>query len=329
MRSVVYQSNNTMKRLFFIFFLLLNIYTSYGCSCSHREMTQKEYDKYSLIFIGEIIEVEDCDNKGYQKFIFEIEQIFKGQTTKSISGFNNCGGICNYSYKVGQKWLVYSNPEYGLINDQHACNPSIAIALKKNEVLIGTDYNISKQNWEFEIGFLQSRVTKDVKIVNFQFVKIVPLLKNSFILGIVMLFFLLCFKFRLRLLTYSIGLGLISGVFYYLLISTVFFPKFIEFKITHIFLVFGFVFISNFIYLTWKKEKLDFKKSFIFNYLIYLSMMITIIYMIFLNEHHKIELNTGFYKVLFIILGVGTFFSLFIATVFSLKEYFTIKNKKY
>ena len=178
-----------MKKLLFIFFLLLNTYKSYSCSCGHKKITQEEYDNYSLIFIGEIIEVEDCDNKGYQEFTFKIEQILKGQTTKFVSGFNNCGGVCNNLYKRGQKWLIYSNPEYGLINDQYACNPSIIIALEENKVLIGPDYYVSKQDWEFEINFLQNRINKDVKIVNFQFIKIIPLLKQIFILGLLFLFF--------------------------------------------------------------------------------------------------------------------------------------------
>ena len=177
-----------MKKLLVLFFTLFNIYNSFSCSCSHKTITQQEYDKYSLIFIGKITKVEDCDSEGYQEFTFEVEQIFKGQTTKFVSGFNNCGGTCNYLYNLNQKWLVYSNPEYGLINDQYACNPSIAIANKENEILIGKDYNISDKEWNFEVDFLQSRITKDVKIVNFQFEKFVPLLRNILIVTILILF---------------------------------------------------------------------------------------------------------------------------------------------
>ena len=97
----------TMKRLLFIFFLLLNASKSYSCSCSHKKMTQEEYDNYSLIFIGEIIEVEDCDDRGYQEFTFEIEQVFKGQITKIVSGFNNCGGVCNNLYKTWSKMVNF------------------------------------------------------------------------------------------------------------------------------------------------------------------------------------------------------------------------------
>ena len=315
-----------MKKLLVLFFILLNTYNSFGCSCSHKKITQKEYDEYSLIFIGEIVEVEDCDNKGYQEFTFEIEQIFKGQATKFVSGFNNCGGVCNYSYKLGQKWLVYSNPEYGLINDQYACNSSVAIALEKNKVLIGTDYNISKQDWEFEVGFLQSRITKDVKIVNFQFIKIVPLLKKIFILGALILFFLLSYKFKLKLLSYSIGLGIIGGLLYYLLISLYLFQKLKSLRIIHVFVVFGFLLISNFIYLISTKSKLTFKKSFVFNYVTYISFVITIIYTVITNEHQKIEFNTFHYKGFLIILGIGILFSLFVALIF--ESYMRLKIKK-
>lgn len=219
-----------MKKSFFIFFLSLSIYKSYSCSCTHYKITQEIYDNYSLIFTGEIVEVEDCDNFGYQKFTFQIEQVFKGQTTKFISGLNNCGGVCNFLYKKGQKWLVYSNPNpngYGLINDSNACNQSIPIHNNENEWLSVNEYNSYKKNLQFEIDFLKNRKIKDSKIVNFQFIKFIPFLKNILILGIILSLFLLCFKLEFKILPYSFGLGIISAIFYYLLLKHFLFPDLI------------------------------------------------------------------------------------------------------
>ncbi|WP_272149478.1 hypothetical protein [Tenacibaculum aiptasiae] len=304
-----------MKKLFILFIILTNIYKSYSCSCSHKKITQKKYDNYSLIFIGEIVEIEDCDTRGYQEFTFRIEQIFKGQTTKFVSGFNNCGGVCNYSYKLGQKWLVYSNPKHGLIKDQQACNQSIIIFNDENEWLNKNDYNIYKKELKFEVDFLQTRKTKDSKIVYFQFTTYIPFLKNIFILGVIILFFLLCFKLKIKLLPYSIGLGIISGSFYYLLLINFLFPKLMKPVIIHIILILSFLLISNIIYLTWVKDKFNFKKSFVYNYLSYISFIITTIYMIISTEHsQEIVYSNVFNKYFFFIIGIGIFFSLFSAT---------------
>lgn len=314
-----------MKKLFFIFLLLISIYKSYSCSCNHKKVTQEIYDNYSLIFMGEIIEVEDCDNLGFQKFTFEIEQIFKGQTTKFVSGYNNCGGVCNFLYLKGQKWLVYSNPnEYGLINDSDACNQSIIIHQSENKWLSENDYNNFKESLKIEIDFLKSRKTKDSKIVNFQFIKFIPFLKNIFIVGVIILLFLLGFK----TLSYSIGLGIISGILYYSLIKNFLFPKLIGFKIIHITLIFSFMLISNFIYFISTKDKIRFKKTIIYNCFSYVSIIITTVYMIFSNEHQKIEYDENFYKPFFLIISIGIPFSFFVTIILLVGKNILLKIKK-
>ncbi|OSY87804.1 hypothetical protein WH52_10295 [Tenacibaculum holothuriorum] len=318
-----------MKKLFFIFFLLLNTYNSYSCSCKHKKITQEIYDTYSLIFTGEIIDVEDCDNLGYQKFTFEVEQIFKGQTTKFISGYNNCGGVCNFLYKKGQKWLVYSTPNaYGLINDSYACNQSIIIYSSENELLSKNDFNNYKEALKFEFDFLKIRKTKDSKIVNFQLIKLIPLLKNIFIFCLITLFLFLCYRLKIKLLPYSIGIGIINGFFYYFLISKFLFPKLMGFKIIHITLIFAFLFILNLIYLTLLKEKLNFKQSFIYNYVSYISIVITTFYMIFLNLHQEVEYNKDFYKAFSFIIGIGIVFSLITTIVKLIGKNILLKIKK-
>ncbi|SNR14149.1 hypothetical protein [Tenacibaculum jejuense] len=301
-----------MKKILFVCFFILQIKNAYGCSCSRDQINQEEYDKYTLIFLGKIIQVEDCDNEGYQEFTFEIEELFKGQTTTFVSGFNNCGGVCNYGYKIGQKWLVFSNPEYGLINDQHACNASLIVAHEENETLIGKDDYLSLKDWEFEITFLNSRKTKDVKIVSFQFVQVIPILKEVIILGFFFFIFFFSIKFKLKLVLYSFGFGSIAGVSYYsVLISN--FPEPINYVLI-ISLIMLFLLIASAIYYIGTKEKLIFKTSLIFNFITYATFIITTIFMIVLNRHQSITYNTSFFTILLMVLGVGIFFSLFVSS---------------
>ncbi len=317
-----------MKKTILILIILLLISSNaIACSCGYDKITQDEYDNYSLIFIGEIIEVEDCDNWGYQEFSFKIERLFKGQTTEIVSGFNNCGGICNSPYKLGEKWLVYSNPNYGLINDQHACNQSTRIALK-NKVLIDTDYNISKQDWDFEIDFLENRITNNVMIVNFQFIKFVPLLRNIFILVMLFLFLLICYKFNLKLLGFSVCIGVISGFLYYLFISSDLFLQLKDYRIINVFIILGVLFVSSFLGFRKRKDKYGFKELFYFNYLIYITTVITCLYIIVLNEYQKIEYPPHFYKILFFILIAGIMFSVFVALIILIGRRIKLKKLK-
>lgn len=318
-----------MKKLFFIFFLSLTIYKSYSCSCAHDKITQEIYSNYSLIFTGEIVEVEDCDNLGYQKFTFEIEQIFKGQTTKLISGYNNCGGVCNFLYEKRQKWLVYSNPnKYGLINDSDACNQSIIIHRSENKWLSGKDYVNYKKNLNFEIDFLKSRKTKNSEIINFQFKQYIPFLKNIFILGVILSIFLLCFKLNIKTLPYSVGLGIINGILYYTLVKNFLFPKLMDYRTIHILLIFSFILISTFIYFISTKEKLRLKKLIIYSYCSYISTVITTIYVIFTNNHQEVEYNVNFYKALLFLIGIGILFSLFVTIFILIGKKIQLKIRK-
>ncbi len=318
-----------MKKLFFIFFLSINIYNSYSCSCKHNEITQEIYNDYSLIFTGEIVEVEDCDNLGYQKFTFEIEEIFKGQTTKFISGYNNCGGVCNFLYKKGQKWLVYSNPnKYGLINDSYLCNQSITIYNSENRWLSGDQYTKYRENLKFEIDFLKTRKTIDAKIVNYQLIKFIPFLKHFLILGVIISLFLVFLKLKIKILPYSIGIGIVSGILYYSLLRNFFLSIPIKFKIIYIVLIFGFMFISNFIYFLFTKEKVRFKKSVIYNYFSFSSIVITTLYMMVSNEHQEVEYNENFHKTFLFIIAIGIPFSLLVTTILLIGKNIQLRIKK-
>jgi len=192
-----------MKSIQIIILLIIFSFKSFGCSCGYEKITQKDYDNYKLIFIGTIVEVQDCNKQGYQQFAFEVAKVFKGQTTRIVEGLNNCGGSCNYLYKKGQEWLIYSNPEYGRINDQYACINSIRIKSSENEYLIGSPYHISTQIWNEELDFLKARISSEQKIVSFQFVQMIPIIIGIAIWGLVAMTILICIRFRKKLLFFK------------------------------------------------------------------------------------------------------------------------------
>ncbi|MEN7548813.1 hypothetical protein AAG747_12905 [Rapidithrix thailandica] len=314
--------------LLFIVLIFLFTSKSFGCGCGFERITQEDFDRYSLIFTGKLVKATACDEQGSQKFTFQIETIYKGQATRLVSGLNNCGGGCNFLFSEGQTWLVFSNPEYGYINDQHACNRSVMITSEENEFLIGKEDYVTKQEWEFEIDFLQSRITEDAKIVNFQFERLIPLLKKGIAFCIVILFFILCFWFKQWLLPYGILLGLINGYFLNLVVHLDLLQGLNKFGILGFTpIISGLLIASNIIYQFLVKELLNFKKSFILNYIIFLFMIITHGSIMYLNRPEILQFNAGFYDFCLTILGTGLLFSAFVALFFK-KNRSKLKIKK-
>lgn len=92
--------------------------------------------------------------------------------------------------------------------------------------------------------------------------------------------------------------------------------------------MFSFMFISNFIYFISTKEKLGFKKSILYNYFSYFSIVVTTVYMIILNEHRELDYGKEFYITFFFIIGLGLIFSLIASTIKLLGFTILLKIKK-
>ena len=125
---------------------------------------------------------------------------------------------------------------------------------------------------------------------------------------------------------YSIGLGIVSGILYYLLIKATYFEELKARGIIYIVVPFCLLLSCNFIFLNSIKNKITFKKTFIFNYLLYTSMICSSIYMVIINEYQKIEFDSAHYKVFLIMLGIGILFSLFVALI--VEGYKRLKTKR-
>lgn len=310
-----------MKFLIIYVFIFVFSFDALACSCDYRKITQEDYDKFLLIFRGEIIEVEACNETGYQKFTFKVGKLFKGQTTRFIQGYNHCGGSCNYLYTKNQEWLIYSNPEYGLINDQNACGNSIAIRIEEKR-LIGSPYYISEKEWKHELDFLNQRLTSESKIVMFQLKKWIPSIQRVlryalFIVPFILLLFF-CYKFKNIFFPSSIIFGLLGGYIWHLAGG---FGQFLGNFATPVLLTlfFGILALSNIFHIRIIRSELNFQKSFILNYLAYILMVIVGVYLTKTESTQNLVFNNTFYFSCLIALSIGIPLSAFTALFFDKK----------
>ncbi len=95
-------------KLFFLFLLFFNAYTSYACQCPLTTLGLEESNKYEVIFKGKVVSVETCKDK-FGTAIFEVEELYKGNASKKFTVLFECGVECAMEFSEGEEWIIYSN----------------------------------------------------------------------------------------------------------------------------------------------------------------------------------------------------------------------------
>lgn len=118
-----------------VIILLLFFTTTKGiaCSCigdksSFKEKIEKEFNSSIAIFYGKVIKKKTYKtNQDYLSsadiifYTFEVTKVYKGNITKKriVIKSNRGSDACGYSFKINQKYLVYTN-FYGIDQDNVA-----------------------------------------------------------------------------------------------------------------------------------------------------------------------------------------------------------------
>lgn len=91
------------------FLILLNLvsFTALSCQCPLTTLGIEECNKYELIFKGKIESIKNCDGK-YGEAIFEVEELYKGNTTKKFKVLFECNVECALKFNTGEEWLIYT-----------------------------------------------------------------------------------------------------------------------------------------------------------------------------------------------------------------------------
>jgi hypothetical protein len=100
-------ANNFFKIVFFSLLLLFKTEFVKACQCPLTELSRAECDKYEIIFKGKILSVAPCDGK-FGVAVFEVEELYKGNTSKQFKVLFECGVECAQQFTEGEEWIIYS-----------------------------------------------------------------------------------------------------------------------------------------------------------------------------------------------------------------------------
>ncbi len=95
-----------MKKLFTILFVC-TVKLIFACQCPVTELSEKELNKYDLIFKGTIQSVKL--NKEKSEALFLIEELYKGNAAASFKIYFNDLDNCKLELRAGDEWIIYTN----------------------------------------------------------------------------------------------------------------------------------------------------------------------------------------------------------------------------
>lgn len=98
---------NKSYHLPIILLFLLFVKTSTACQCPLTRLGKAECNKYEIIFRGKVISVAPCDHKPGVA-MFEIQDLYKGNLTKTFKVIFNCDDECASKFNVGEEWIIYT-----------------------------------------------------------------------------------------------------------------------------------------------------------------------------------------------------------------------------
>lgn len=87
--------------------LCLSGLRSVACQCPLTTLGLAECDKYEIIFKGKVLSVVPCNNK-FGEAVFEIQELYKGNSAPTFKVLFECGGECATGFRVGEEWVIYS-----------------------------------------------------------------------------------------------------------------------------------------------------------------------------------------------------------------------------
>ena len=125
-----------MKQVLYIIFLAFSSLKVYGCTCTGVEqLTKEEVKNRSLIFIGEVIEIDTMYNGAEILAKFKIIEIlnFKEHPIDTVMVYTNGNsGLCGVEFNLNEKWYIFPDTENNGRIDVSVCGRSVL--LNKNHI---------------------------------------------------------------------------------------------------------------------------------------------------------------------------------------------------
>lgn len=78
-----------------------------ACQCPVTSLTEKETNKYELIFRGKISFVKL--NGEHSEALFRVDELYKGNSAEEFKVLFNDLDPCKLELRVGDEWIIYTN----------------------------------------------------------------------------------------------------------------------------------------------------------------------------------------------------------------------------
>ncbi|MCD6017483.1 MAG: hypothetical protein K0S53_604 [Bacteroidetes bacterium] len=141
-----------MKHLIIIV-LILSCKLSLACQCPITSLTDKETNKYDIIFKGKIKSVKL--NNTNSEAVFTIDELYKGLLAQDFKVLFNDADVCKIEMRAGDEWIIYAN--YHQIDNAKMdfCSRSRKFFKNNKEDFFAETTGIS---YEEELRYLQSNL---------------------------------------------------------------------------------------------------------------------------------------------------------------------------
>lgn len=141
-----------MKQLFLIVFILFSK-LGFACQCPITELSDKELNKYDLIFKGKIQSI--TLNREQSEALFLVEELYKGNAASSFKVFFNDLDDCKLELRAGDEWIIYTS--YRQVDNAKLdfCSRSRKFFKVAKEDFFAVTTGIS---YEEELRFLQTKL---------------------------------------------------------------------------------------------------------------------------------------------------------------------------
>lgn len=141
-----------MKQPFLILFILFSK-LSLACQCPVAELSDKELNKYDLIFKGKIQSIKL--NGELSEALFLVEELYKGNAASSFKVFFNDLDDCKLELRSGDEWIIYTS--YRQVDNAKLdfCSRSRKFFKVAKEDFFAVTTGIS---YEEELHFLQTKL---------------------------------------------------------------------------------------------------------------------------------------------------------------------------
>jgi hypothetical protein len=102
--------NSAKLKILVLSFAFIILHSSFvkACQCPFTSLSLDECAKYELIFRGKVISSAGCIDKQGEA-VFEILELYKGNTPMSFNVVYECGVECAQSFTAGEEWIIYTN----------------------------------------------------------------------------------------------------------------------------------------------------------------------------------------------------------------------------